>query len=1268
MDHSRNIKGSRSFGTARTDRAGKALNPSFAPIDDRSTADLLALAVRFAELIQYYNENDEPIGDWTPFLTHDVSAFLAQVMTQDVKSLVENVRKYLRATRQNKTIAEKKNTLTQALDELVKMFTLLNDWYVSSRSAMLNEMDNPLQRIISRAVEGELGAQLKLFRRIVSICRADDSIQLDYELGKKMTTLTKDWPKGEDKTLLFLEKTPAEKIDLVVTKLNQIFERFHLTFSYLKIQAEQFFKKSLSDNDHHQPDVGLLLSFLDLFGHAQAHLNTITQRHLNHYYFHVLKQKPKAPTLDHTIVCFELAKHVSSYLLKGGTPLLAGTNEAGLESHYATLQSLVITQTKIEQLKTIFVSRNPLVGVGSSYRLVSNIYQSTVANSGDGKGGEFLGNDKTWPIFGEEQLDKSTDEKRMEAAAIGFALSSPVLRLEEGIREINIHFKMTLPSLRLFQELIEDISTNESIPIDTVFYRLFANAIEVYGTGSEGWFLIDNYLVTAPSNWSDGVITLQLNLSINDRAMVACPPGVLPYDYETDWPIVKLLISGGESIYNYSFLKDLELESIEIEAAVTGLKSLTLINDAGLLDNTAPFLPFGPIPTKNSYLLIGNVELFTKPITELNLNLEWNNLPDEEGGFTTYFEDYAKPNEAAIANASFTCELSALSNYSFLPTVTKERETLALFSLEEKSNTLSHLTSFCKVDLEKLAIQPDYQIEELLAFDNKIRSGYLRLQLNSPSMLFGHRDYQRIFARTMMANAHLKPGKGEPKDPPREPFAPVLRQITVDYRSSSTLNLKDLESWTNRLDRKEKIFRIHPFGTETIFEKGRAKDQFLLPQFDQDGYLYIGLSHLSAPQPLSLFFHIQDSKAAQSLTPIAIQWRYLANNKWINFTEAQVLADATAGFTTSGIVLLDIPADINLNHSILPAHLHWLSISVSGGLANIGRMIDVQLHAVPVQWVDNGDLAHYDSLENLPRIKELVKPLAEISLVKQVIDFSGLQGPEKLLDLYTRVSERLRHKGRAISAWDIEHLVLSQFPVVQQVKCIGVSNYRAYVNPGTIKVVVIPKAKTGESEPALGFHTLQQIKEYLEKITSPFVQVEVINPVYEKLKIICSVLLRPGLQQEKGFRLQQLHEELLAFLCPWTKEGPVALGGQIAKNDILHFIKDRSYIRFITRFSVVQVYEERQDQFTIKDTARPGETLDTIRASKPWSALVPIVQHQINFLEEDYYEVAEVTAIENMRVGTDFIVLDELEEEETITIVGAKSIQADPEDEWFITI
>ena len=80
-------------------------------------------------------------------------------------------------------------------------------------------------------------------------------------------------------------------------------------------------------------------------------------------------------------------------------------------------------------------------------------------------------------------------------------------------------------------------------------------------------------------------------------------------------------------LYAYSFLEKQIIENVLIQVKVKGLTTLALENENGPLDATTPFQPFGPIPAKGSYLLLGNKELFQKELEQMTLSIEWFNLP-----------------------------------------------------------------------------------------------------------------------------------------------------------------------------------------------------------------------------------------------------------------------------------------------------------------------------------------------------------------------------------------------------------------------------------------------------------------------------------------------------------------------------------------------------------------------------------------------------------------------------------------------------------------
>jgi hypothetical protein len=99
---------------------------------------------------------------------------------------------------------------------------------------------------------------------------------------------------------------------------------------------------------------------------------------------------------------------------------------------------------------------------------------------------------------------------------------------------------------------------------------------------------------------------------------------------------------------------------------------------------------------------------------------------------------------------------------------------------------------------------------------------------------------------------------------------------------------------------------------------------------------------------------------------------------------------------------------------------------------------------------NNNDQSHFDSALAAESISKLKTAVAEVSKVQQ--PFASFDGKHKEIgsEFYTRVSERLRHKGRAITPWDYEHLILERFPSVYKVKCISHTDPNCLCRTGLI--------------------------------------------------------------------------------------------------------------------------------------------------------------------------------------------------------------------------
>jgi hypothetical protein len=203
--------------------------------------------------------------------------------------------------------------------------------------------------------------------------------------------------------------------------------------------------------------------------------------------------------------------------------------------------------------------------------------------------------------------------------------------------------------------------------------------------------------------------------------------------------------------------------------------------------------------------------------------------------------------------------------------------------------------------------------------------------------------------------------------------------------------------------------------------------------------------------------------------------------------------------------------------------------------------------------------------------------------IKQVTQpgssFDG-QVPEMTKHYYVRISELLRHKGRAIQKFDYERLTLEAFPQVFKTKCISHSfklDANKYDNdfpiaPGYVLLAVIPdltKLIAGKSfEPKLPTGIIEKIQAYLVRRTSPFVRIKAVNPRYERINFCLSVILNKG--YDKNFYKEQLAQDLREFLAPWAvgRYDKLAFGQCINKSDVVDFLETREYVDYITKLQM----------------------------------------------------------------------------------------------------
>ena len=392
-------------------------------------------------------------------------------------------------------------------------------------------------------------------------------------------------------------------------------------------------------------------------------------------------------------------------------------------------------------------------------------------------------------------------------------------------------------------------------------------------------------------------------------------------------------------------------------------------------------------------------------------------------------------------------------------------------------------------------------------------------------------------------------------------------------------------------DGVDQILQLHPFGHITLGDTDPAEEggYYLLPQYEQAGYLYLGIRDLQPPQELSLLFQLVTASGNAELEPPQVNWRYLEGDRWRDFSPTDLLSDTTNGLIDSGLIRFSIPVEATVEHHLLPTGLYWFRATVSDHTAAIADTLDIKTQAMSATYANQGNAPdHLSQPLAANTIHALVQRDPAIASVTQPYSSFGGRRSEDQQAFETRVSERLRHKQRAIAAWDYEHLVLEKFPQIYKVKCLSSTAQNTNPAAAQVTIVVIPNlANTAPFlplEPKAPLYLLKQIEDYLSNYTSPFVRLVVKNPRYKRIQYRMAIRFRKGYDQ--GYYLKQLNEDLKQFLSPWAyqAQADIPFGSTIHSSAVIHFIEKRSYVDYVANLKLNEQTELPGGELRIKKT------------------------------------------------------------------------------------
>lgn len=1002
------------------------------------------------------------------------------------------------------------------------------------------------------------------------------------------------------------------------------------------------------------PHLALLLAFLKIYSYAQNDLNTLTKKRLDYYYQEVLQLQRSSAQPDQVHIIFELGKNASPVVVKKNMLLEAGKTPTGLPLQYSLDSDMVVNQATIASLKSSFIDHNKS-GKGIIFKA-----QDATAVLNDTA--------TSWRPFGAEQLSIAKESRTMEEVSFGWAIASPNFFLAEGNRIIKLEFQLKSSVGKTFPGLV------------------LSPLLDISLTGQKGWLQPDQILkaeltpgipVVLQDPAQENPFQLSIWVLFNEASPVitAYNEAIHQGTFSTAWPVMHMLIH--PESFMLENLSGFRVEQVSIGVEVTGMKNLILQNDQAIQQAGKPVLPFGSTPLIGANFYIGSQEAFSKTVTSLNVNLEWQDPPQN---FADYYSAYGN---TELDTFSFTGELELLSGKNWNTHLAHP----SLFNSVDTSQIQPIVVDQHSFLLETagsaFARNPDLKLPA--SFDGTQNQGFLRLVLSGPTRneignepavapfeAFGNKSYPVIYTQQVIALSQFTP-PGTPPVLPKVPYTPTLKSVTLDYTANDVLILSN----QNTIDQ---YFLQDIFGPVQINKNDSAT---LTPSLPGNGALYIGLKNATAPQSFSFLFQIEEGSVPGDtlLTSQDLTWSYLAGDHWQNILPVDVIEESTIGLQKPGLIRLSIGDDASLDHTLMPAALRWLRVSVQNNPDGAAAVINILTQAargtlVLPAGVSSGYEDHLSTLLDPETISRFVVKIPSIKKIHQPYRSFGGRASESDAGFYTRASERLRHKNRAVVTWDYERLLLQLYPEIYKLKCLPHMDEDNTVKPGNVWIVVVPdwrKRPSGDPlQPKANRSLLRDIKDFIsDRYTSPFAAIHVTNPTYETLLVDCKVSFNPGF--DPGYYSAVLEEDVKRFLSPWAySEGQdIVFGGKIHASEILAFIEGREYVDFIIDF---ELYHRHPDiiiggigdmeigfdfiigyspdpSISASDTDTGGKTIgvdfvvgvpvEVASATRPDSILVSNSSHRIEALQAGTTNCQgiQTIGIGEMIIGLDFIII-----------------------------
>ncbi|HYE51768.1 MAG TPA: hypothetical protein VEB20_19395, partial [Azospirillaceae bacterium] len=624
---------------SQLDRWRERPQPGRVQVDGRNLSEILAFSAEYGALVNFFDLEDQPDGDWTPLFASDPTIALAMLAGLDVDAWDTRLQRLQALLREAGGAEARAKAARRILALLLRALRVLDRARENPGAA-----GTGIARTVRHEAAGGIGRPLRALARHLAATRPDQGLRLESAGLSEAWGLAGAAAEGREAGASFSRGW----FDRLQALLAELAAALGALLRRLSAEARRLLPASM-ESDGHAPQAALYIAFARLFGHAQDAVNRFPARLLDFYYSAVLRQVSRAAEGDRLFLAFTPEDGTPVASVPKGTLFPAGTDAAGDSIDFATERALAVYPAPLAALRTLTVAEATVAGMPMPAGLLAG--RVTLADKPPLLSGPF-------PPFG--GAAPGTEGPLVTApATLGFAVAGPVLMLTGGERKVDLLLTVAPASLDALMPALTAIgdAAGGVAPLDVLAQVLAQGFAYSYSTAG-GWVPVRDPVVAAPAEGT--VFTLGFTLDAGAEPLVAMatqpaaktavppadPASVPTMDLPTvqasleQAPVTVTGTTAAVPVPPYALLSGLALSGLEVRVDVTDLAQLGLATPTGDADPAKPFAPFGAPPTQHGAVEIAAPELFVKTLSSLSLALTWYGLPQTTTGFKGYYQGY----------------------------------------------------------------------------------------------------------------------------------------------------------------------------------------------------------------------------------------------------------------------------------------------------------------------------------------------------------------------------------------------------------------------------------------------------------------------------------------------------------------------------------------------------------------------------------------------------------------------------------------------------